>query len=390
MMNKTITQLLGGAALLFTLLTVTKEGQAAPPATLHFQGYLTNAAGTPINSAMTAIRLNLYTVSGTQLYSESVVVPVNNGHFSATFGNAVALTLPFDEPYMVGIKVAGDPEMTPRQPLAASAYAFRAKTADALGENATGDSLTLGGSLNISNSQPIRFGGNFFIHKQGTENTSVGDGALGVTTGIKNTAFGRDALTRNSVGSGNTAAGVNALGNNVGGNGNTAVGENALIATTGSSNVGIGGFAGSNLTSGSNNIAINHDGVAGESNTIRLGNSFNNRAFIYGVYNANIPTGREVTIDSTGQLGTTTAQRGEVSVGSGAAGVNTFTVTFPTAFAVAPKVVVTPKLDLDVADTFAVTIRSISTTQFRVNVYRLDTLGGSWGANMRLAWQAWN
>jgi hypothetical protein len=56
---------------------------------LHYQVYLTNATGTPINSAMTAIRFNLYTTGGTKLYSEFVVVPVTNGQFSATIGNQV-------------------------------------------------------------------------------------------------------------------------------------------------------------------------------------------------------------------------------------------------------------------------------------------------------------
>ena len=41
--------------------------------------------------------------------------------------------------------------------------------------------------------------------------------------------------------------------------------------TTGSGNIAIGVNAGLNLTTGSNNIDIGNTGVAGESNTIRMG-----------------------------------------------------------------------------------------------------------------------
>ncbi len=65
---------------------------------------------------------------------------------------------------------------------------------------------------------------------------------------------------------------MSALYSNTTGDENTASGDNALSGnTTGSYNIALGFFAGSNLTTGSNNIDIGNTGVAGESNTIRIG-----------------------------------------------------------------------------------------------------------------------
>src|SRR5437667_41959 len=70
----------------------------------------------------------------------------------------------------------------------------------------------------------------------------------------------------------NTADGAFALVNNVTGNFNAADGTNALVHnTTGSNNIAVGFSAGDNLTTGDNNIDIGAEGVADESNTIRIG-----------------------------------------------------------------------------------------------------------------------
>ncbi len=64
---------------------------------------------------------------------------------------------------------------------------------------------------------------------------------------------------------------------------------------------------GGNLTTGNNNIDIGNQGVAGESNTIRIGTSgTQTKAYIAGIYGAQATTGVPVpvNIDSTGHLGT--------------------------------------------------------------------------------------
>lgn len=163
----------------------------------------------------------------------------------------------------------------------------------------------------------------------GTENTASGVNSLvSNTTGSNNTASGAQALGSNTTGGGNTASGTFALGSNTTGGVNTASGASSLqsnttgtfntatgffalgLNTTGSNNIAVGAQAGINLTTGSNNIDIGHQGMAGESDTIRIG-SFQSRAFIAGI--RGVTTGNAdavaVVIDSLGQLGTVSSSR---------------------------------------------------------------------------------
>ena len=76
------------------------------------------------------------------------------------------------------------------------------------------------------------------------------------------------------------------------GNGNTAEGNGALFS----------------LTTGSNNIEIGNPGVAGESNTIRIGTAGTQTgAFIAGIRGAVVPSGVGVVVGTNGQLGTATS-----------------------------------------------------------------------------------
>ena len=190
--------------------------------------------------------------------------------------------------------------------------------------------------------------GALFSLTTGTDNTAVGSQALfGLTTGVQNTAVGAQALFNNTADK-NTAEGFRALINNTTGNSNTAIGVSALLRnvtggfstaigfsalednnatvntaiganalqhnTTGDRNIALGVNAGLFLTTGSDNIDIANAGVAGESSTIRIGNSNvngQNRAFIVGI--RGVTTGNAdavpVLIDSAGQLGTAGSSR---------------------------------------------------------------------------------
>jgi hypothetical protein len=93
----------------------------------------------------------------------------------------------------------------------------------------------------------------------------------------------------------------------MGGDKNTADGIDALRSnTTGSFNVALGAEAGENLTTGSNNIDIGNRGVAGESSTIRIGQS-QTSTYVAGVSGATVPNGVVVIVDSSGHLGTITS-----------------------------------------------------------------------------------
>src|SRR4029077_7983249 len=95
--------------------------------------------------------------------------------------------------------------------------------------------------------------------------------------------------------------------------GNTAVGAGALSSiNTGSSNTALGENAGHNLfKNDSNNIDIgaNVDGVAGESNTIRIGNPDITTTIVRGISGQTIASGTAVLVAANGQLGTATSSK---------------------------------------------------------------------------------
>jgi hypothetical protein len=209
-----------------------------------------------------------------------------------------------------------------------------ANGANALQGNTTGSSNTAIGSqalsFNTEGSGNTATGGSaLFSNTTGDFNTASGDEALFAnTTGAQNTATGSAALTSNTSGGANTAYGFQALLNNTSGVGNIAIGFQALSAnvngnlniaiggtslfsnTAGTDNIALGTSAGSNTT-GSNNVDIANAGVAGESDTIRIGKSTHDRAFIAGIRGRT--TGNAdaiaVLIDSDGQLGTMSSSR---------------------------------------------------------------------------------
>jgi hypothetical protein len=161
----------------------------------------------------------------------------------------------------------------------------------------------------------------------GDANTATGFGALyHNTTGFSNTANGYLALFSNTIGDSNTAVGQAALYyDTIGGfntgigyfallsnttlGANTAVGAYALENATGFGNTALGAYAGSSLTAGHNNIDIGYSvfGVAGESDTIRIGNSNISATYINGISGQTAALGAAVFVASNGKLGTLTS-----------------------------------------------------------------------------------
>lgn len=105
---------------------------AAVPKTMSYQGYLTDTVGTPI-SGNRSMTFRLYDVAsnGSPLWTETQPsVALTNGIYQVNLGSVTPLNLPFDQPYYLGITVATDPEMTPRQPLASVGTSLRTAIAD--------------------------------------------------------------------------------------------------------------------------------------------------------------------------------------------------------------------------------------------------------------------
>ena len=145
------------------------------------------------------------------------------------------------------------------------------------------------------------------VNISGFNNTGIGWHALDSNTiGVKNTGIGCDGLSGNTTGSNNTAVGTRCLVKNTNGNNNVAMGLQAgENNVSGSNNVLLGFSAGRFLTNGSNNIDIGNPGVAGESNTIRIGQVGTGTAtFIAGINGTAVAGGVTVLVNSNGQLGT--------------------------------------------------------------------------------------
>jgi hypothetical protein len=162
----------------------------------------------------------------------------------------------------------------------------------------------------------------------GNSNSGFGNQALlNNTSGTNNVAMGAAALLNNGVGTHNTAIGSSALASNTSGDTNVAVGSSALLNTTGDENTGVGytalhnhttgtdnlalGFqAGLSSTTGSHNIYLLNNGVAAESNTVRIGDGNQTRTFIAGINGATTGGAAvSVVIDADGQLGTISSSR---------------------------------------------------------------------------------
>jgi len=194
-------------------------------------------------------------------------------------------------------------------------YGNTANGVQALLNNTTGHNKTANG-LNAlrSNTTGLFNTANGFQALQGnttgSDNTANGFQALlNNTTGHSNTANGFQALAANTTAFQNTATGLQALFSNTTGHQNTAIGYIALLNNTiGNGNIALGHEAGENLTTGSNNIVIGAGvlGVAGESNTIRIGNSGTQVAtFIAGISGKTASGGVAVYVNANGKLGTT-------------------------------------------------------------------------------------
>lgn len=133
------------------VLFVTTYVFAAIPTTLTYRGLLTDISGNAINQTV-LITFSLYAQKegGSWLWSEQQNVLVENGNYSVELGSQNALTLPFDVPYYLGIKVGNDQEMVPRTPLTSAPYALRAGFANNLPDNTVTTSHLVDGAVSAA------------------------------------------------------------------------------------------------------------------------------------------------------------------------------------------------------------------------------------------------
>jgi len=113
-------------------LAFSVAANADVPELMSFQGMLSDADGVPL-TGMYSVQFSVYTsqTNGTQLWTETQSIDVNEGFFDALLGSVNPVTCDiFSEgttTRYLGIKVGSDDEMTPRQRIGTVAYAFAAQ-----------------------------------------------------------------------------------------------------------------------------------------------------------------------------------------------------------------------------------------------------------------------
>lgn len=303
-MNKFLWRL---ASIIFSLAIA--SALAAPPQSVNYQGYLATPAGVPVNSAVSmTFRLYNSASGGGALWTETQgSVNVVNGSFNVALGTTTPITLPFDVPYWFSVTVNADAEMSPRQPLASSPYAFRAGSLDSAATiagtqvtgtltSATVTANNLTGLINPANlpstqllptsacgfNQIAKWNGSSWQcasddnYPPGFSNgqvlaagfgppvwtsTPTLSGLLTLQNGLELSGLGN--VTKNSQrfmgnpGSANTFLGLNAGFFGGGGSNNTAVGDSALSALgSNANNTAVGAGALRNSGGGAANVGI--------------------------------------------------------------------------------------------------------------------------------------
>jgi hypothetical protein len=127
---------------------ITVSAAALSPKLISHQGRLTDSADAPLTGtySLTFAIYNL-PVGGVALWSEThSSVPVSDGLFAVLLGSVAEIpdSLFADTSRFLGIKVASDPEISPRTRVTSSPYSLRVNTVD----DAKGGDLT--GDLNVS------------------------------------------------------------------------------------------------------------------------------------------------------------------------------------------------------------------------------------------------
>ncbi|MGH8004725.1 MAG: hypothetical protein ACRECJ_08385, partial [Limisphaerales bacterium] len=110
-------------------LALATVSYAAVPKLINFQGILKDGSGNPVADGSYAVIFTVYDApaGGAVLWAETTSVSTTDGLFTVLFGavNPVPDSAFNEANRYLGIKVASDPEMTPRQQLTSVGYTFR-------------------------------------------------------------------------------------------------------------------------------------------------------------------------------------------------------------------------------------------------------------------------
>lgn len=130
----------GAIAVALALGLAVAASHAALPASISYQGQLTQAGGGGALPGPARLEFRLYDAAsgGVPLWTEThPAVALASGVFSVQLGSATPLLgLPFDRPYYLGVSVNGAAELTPRTPLSSAPYAMHAQSAQTIADGA--------------------------------------------------------------------------------------------------------------------------------------------------------------------------------------------------------------------------------------------------------------
>jgi hypothetical protein len=132
--------------LMLSLALFGSEGHTAIPQQISYQGYLTNAAGVPVNGAI-SMTFRIYDVlsGGSVLWTETQSdIAVSHGVYHVTLGAVTPIGLSFNIPYFLEIEIGGE-VLSPRRAITSVGYAFRASAVDSIGTHThSGSDITTG------------------------------------------------------------------------------------------------------------------------------------------------------------------------------------------------------------------------------------------------------
>ena len=119
------------------LMLISSIALADVPPMINYQGKLLQPSGAPVADGTYQMTFSIYNVAtgGTALWTETnPSVQVKGGLFAALLGSVINLPANIfnTTTLFFGGKVGNDPEMTPRQQMASSAFAFRAAVTGAV------------------------------------------------------------------------------------------------------------------------------------------------------------------------------------------------------------------------------------------------------------------
>lgn len=152
---------------------VSALAQTKVPSLINYQGYVANSAGVPIGNGAPENRTITFrfwnsasdTAAASRLYSESQAVTVLDGDFSVLIGNGAAVDgetnavanvagVFANKEVFLGITVddgnpaTADAEITPRQQLVSTAFAFRATVAESVDNGAISNAMLDANAVN--------------------------------------------------------------------------------------------------------------------------------------------------------------------------------------------------------------------------------------------------